>query len=389
MIDIILVINSGSSSIKFSIFESDLELKLLYRGQINICESASDFQVNNSNEETVLKQTIISTKYEILFSTILNWIDKLPKEYALLAVGHRVVHGGKIFTSPVFITAQIIDQLESLVPLAPLHQGHNLNAIKIINKLYPDVLQIASFDTTFHLTMNKLAKQYAIPTYLTEDGIVKYGFHGISYEYIASKLTQYIGDAADKKVIVAHLGSGASLCAMFNKKSITTTMGFSTLDGLVMNTRPGNIDAGILLYLIQFKQFSFSQLESLLYKESGLLGISGISKNMKELVASNDPKAINAVELFCYRVAMEIGSLCMALSGCDSIIFTAGIGENIPVIRQKICEYLKWLNAEIDKTANDKNSPLISTKDSKIKIGIIPTNEEYMIAKHVLSLLAK
>jgi acetate kinase len=282
------------------------------------------------------------------------------------------------------ITGKILKKIESLTPLAPLHQPHNLEAIKIIQSLYPKLPQIACFDTAFHCTQNKLATLYAIPRRLTQEGIIRYGFHGISYEYIASVLPKYIKNKANKKVIVAHLGNGSSMCAMKNRLSVATSMGFTALEGLMMGTRCGTIDPGIILYLLQEKNFSKEKISDLLYQESGLLGVSGISSDMRELQSSIHPNAIEALDLFCYRAARELSALCADLQGCDVIIFTAGIGENSAIIRKKICDKLKWLGILLDKKSNNNNEIIISQNKSKVLVAVIPTNEEYKIAQHTV-----
>jgi acetate kinase len=278
-------------------------------------------------------------------------------------------------------------KMEILIPFAPYHQPQNLEAIKIIKKIYPKMAQVACFDTTFHLTQEKLATLFAISRSLTDEGVVRYGFHGISYEYIASVITQHIGDIGNKRVIVAHLGNGASMCAMHQRKSVAISMGLTPLDGLMMGTRCGRIDPGVLLYLLQEKHYTAKQLEHLLYKESGLLGVSGISNDVRELLSSEEANAKEAIDLFCYRAALEFGSLSAALKGCDAFIFTAGIGEHAPMIRKKICEQLSWLGIKIDNEANKKNSVIISEEGCSIIVSVIPTNEEYMIAKHTRTLV--
>lgn len=388
MTKVILVINAGSSSIKFSVFSYHIAgLNIIYHGEVDIRNNYSDFNVYNEMREPVSNKIINATEYSILFSNIFNWLDELSQKYTLVAVGHRVVHGGSYFTQPVFVTPEVIERMASLILLAPLHQEHNLNAIKIIARIHPTLTQIAVFDTTFHLTQPRLARLFAIPRNLTDAGVIRYGFHGISYEYIASVISDKIGDIGSKKVIVAHLGSGASMCAMYNRKSVATSMGFTALDGLMMGTRCGSIDPGAILYLIQQQHYSVDKMLRLLYQESGLLGVSGISNNMQELLGSENPTAFEAIELFCYRAALEFGSLSIALGGCDAIVFTAGIGEHVPQIRQKICVYLEYLGVRLDFSANTKNEVIISTQDSTIMVAVIPTNEEYMIASHVCSLI--
>lgn len=383
----ILVINSGSSSIKFSIYASSVDLNLFYHGTIDISHQESILSIINDKHEQILSNTIPSIVYSDLFKNIFDWFYSLPTKYTLDAVGHRVVHGGTNFVGPVIITPAIIQQIAELIPLAPLHQEHNLNAIKIVASLYPELTQIACFDTMFHRTMPPLAKLFALPRGLTETGIIRYGFHGISYEYIASIISDKVGEVGNKRVIVAHLGNGASMCAMHKRQSVATSMGFTALDGLMMGTRCGNVDPGAILYLIQDKQYTADQLLNILYQESGLLGVSGISSDMRELLISNNLHATEAIDLFCYRAALEIGSLSMALGGIDALIFTAGVGENAMQIRQKICTYLHWQGALLDELANTDNATIISAKDSSILIGVIPTNEELMIARHTQALI--
>lgn len=386
MNEVILVINAGSSSIKFSLFASD-DLNLIYRGAIDIHDSYSNFSIFNAKHEEILKQKISSIQYVELFACVFTWLHDFPDSYQLVAVGHRVVHGGTKLTTPTIINSEIIRQIEELVPLAPLHQEHNLDAIRIIAKLYPNLTQVACFDTSFHQTQNHLAKLFAIPRKLTTTGLVRYGFHGISYEYIASIITDKIGHIGKKRVIVAHLGNGASMCAMHDGKSIATSMGFTALDGLMMGSRCGHIDPGIILYLFQEKNYTVKEVSHLLYQESGLLGVSGISHDVRELLASDNPHAIEAIDLFCYRAALEFGSLSVALGGCDALVFTAGIGEHAAPIRQKICAYLDFYGIELDEAANIANSTVISTTSSPTLVGVLPTNEEYMLAKHTQSMI--
>jgi acetate kinase len=302
----------------------------------------------------------------------------------LKAVGHRVVHGGTYFSHPSLVTDKVIKEITQLIPFAPYHEPQSLEAIKNIQTIYPDMPQVVCFDTTFHRTQEKLATLFAIPRKLTNEGLVRYGFHGISYEYIASVITQQIGDVGNKRVIVAHLGNGASMCAMHQRKSVATSMGLTALDGLMMGARCGSIDPGLILYLLQEKKYSVEQVATTLYQESGLLGVSGISSDMRKLQSSTEPNAIEAVDLFCYFAARELGALCAQLQGCDAIIFTAGIGERSAIVRKKICERLKWLGVVLNEKANNSDALVISEKQSEISVGVIPTNEEYMIAKHTM-----
>lgn len=387
---VILVINAGSSSIKFSLFNASNNLDLVFHGNISISKTSSNFIVFDLNNTELLNKNTHHTEYQYLFVSIFDWINSnLPKEDILVAIGHRVVHGGTNLLAPITITVNTIEQIRELIPLAPLHQGHNLNAIEIIANLYPELTQIACFDTSFHHTQNKLSKLFAIPKELTDSGIIRYGFHGISYEYIASTIVNIIGDVGNQRVIVAHLGNGASMCGIYQRKSVATSMGFTALDGLMMGSRCGRIDPGVILYLMEEKQYSIQQVLHLLYLESGLLGVSGISNDVKTLLESDNVNAIDAINLFCYRAALELGSLSVALGGCDALIFTAGIGEHSPVIRDKICSYLHFWGIELDDDCNTKNKTIISSPKSKILVAMIPTNEEFMIARHVQNILKK
>lgn len=384
--EIMLIINAGSSSIKFSLYLCTT-LSLLYHGEIEILSQQSILTVYDEHHLHVVKKTIPTTEHESALNSLFDWLKQLPSSLTLKAVGHRVVHGGTYFTRPSLISTDTIDKIASLIPLAPIHQPHNLAAITTIKTLYPTLLQIACFDTTFHLTQPRLATLFAIPQKLTAENIIRYGFHGLSYEYIASVLPNHLCNKADGKIIVAHLGHGASMCAMQKRKSIATSMGFTALDGLMMGTRCGTIDPGVILYLLQEKKLTIEQVNHLLYKESGLLGVSGISSDMRELQCNTDPNAIEAVELFCYTVVKELGALSALLQGVDAIVFTAGIGENSAIIRQKICEQLKWLGVVLDTKANANHASIISQDCSNIVVSVIPTNEEYMIAKHILKFL--
>lgn len=382
MIKTILVINAGSATIKFSLYQDDLSL--IYKGIIKIKALSAEFKIYDHKNILTIQKTIATNDYEKLFKQIFIWMNGLDEAYILSAIGHRVVHGGLFFKQATIINAEVLTKIESLIPLAPLHQGHNINAIKIINNLYPELAQIACFDTAFHHQQNYLAKLYALPQNLTTSGIIRYGFHGLSYEYIVSQIKNQIG--AVNKVIVAHLGSGASMCALDHGTSVASSMGFSALDGLMMGTRCGNIDPGIILYLLNERNYSPSQISNLLYQQSGLLGVSGLSADMEELLLNDQPSAIEAIELFCYRAALELGSLAITLAGVEAIIFTAGIGEHSAVIRKKICAYLIHWGVKLNEMANNNHATIISTIASSIIIGVISTNEEAVIAAKVLSL---
>lgn len=356
MNEAILAINSGSSNIKFSLFAAQQDFTLLHHGETDGLKALFD------------------------------WLNNLSSSLKIKVVGHRIVHGGTFFFQPTLITDEVMRKMQSLIPLAPLHQPHNLESIEIIRKLYPMLPQVACFDTAFHHTQEKLARLFAIPKELTDAGIIRYGFHGLSYEYIASIITDHLGEIGNQRVIVAHLGNGASMCALRERKSVATSMGFTALDGLMMGTRCGRIDPGVLLYLMEEKHYGTKQLKQLLYHESGLLGVSGISSDMRILLASQEADAQEAIELFCYRAATEFGALFAALNGCDALVFTAGIGEHNAIIRKKICAKLTAFGVKTNDQANENNLTIVSDKDSKIVVSIIPTNEELMLAKHAFYL---
>ncbi|MCC2645023.1 MAG: ackA [Burkholderiales bacterium] len=384
---IILTINAGSSSIKFSVYANTPNLNLIYHGICEVGAKISRIKVIDENNICNRDQTIESNCYSDLLMCIFKWLNELSEKYVLSMVSHRIVHGGKNFLKPTIITPSVIKQISALIPLAPLHQNYSLNAIEITTNLHPNIPQIACFDTSFHQTQDHLAKLFALPKELTDDNIIHYGFHGISYEYIASILHSKIGILNSERVIAAHLGSGASMCALHNGKSIATSMGFTALDGLMMGSRCGRLDPGVILYLLQEKNYSVDKLQHLLYYESGLLGVSGISKDLRELFKNNSLQASEAIELFCYRAALEFGSLYVALGGCNALVFSAGIGENMPQVRQKICDYLYCFGIELDKSLNKNNETVISSKNSKILVSVIPTNEEYILAKHAQYLI--
>jgi acetate kinase len=316
-----------------------------------------------------------------------TWLKSMYGDGQIIGVGHRVVHGGAKFTGPTVVTPQVIAELRRLTPLAPLHQPYNLAAIEAIAEQLPGVPQVACFDTSFHRGQPPVAELIPLPRELRRGGVQRYGFHGLSYEYIASVLTQIAPEIARGRVIVAHLGSGASLCALQDRKSIDCTFSFTALDGLCMGTRPGSIDPGVILYLLQTLNLSAKEIETILYKKSGLLGISGISNDMRELEGSSEPAARLALDYFVYRAAKEIGAMAAVLGGIDGLIFTAGIGENSAEMRHRICEASAWLGVELDAEANARKGPRISTPRSKVSTWVIPTNEELMIARHTGELL--
>ena len=390
MNDGILVINSGSSSIKFALFEAASPSAAALQGAITSLDGRPAFSARDRAGNALageLNAAGMSPPAAMTHESALAWLfDWLSVQAGgrLIGAGHRVVHGGEHFAEPVLIDAGVLAQLESLVPLAPLHQPHNLAAIRALMSLQPALPQVACFDTAFHRTQDALAQHFALPRELTAGGIRRYGFHGLSYEYIAGVLAQYVGARADGKVIVAHLGNGASLCAMRNRKSIATTMGFTPLDGLMMGTRSGAIDPGVLFYLMREKGMSPEQVEDLLYRRSGLLGVSAVSSDMRELLASSAPAAQEAVALFCYRAVRETGSLIAALGGLDALVFTAGIGERAHEIRARICEGLSWMGVALDDGANRTHQTTISKAQSRVTVSVIPANEEAVIARHTV-----
>ena len=383
----ILVINCGSSSIKFSLFSYiDNELILKQEGKLDNLGANTVFKNQSSEHIQFIEVPELSNHHDAL-SFLLNWLEEKTEHHNSLIIGHRVVHGGNKFRAPVLITDNIITELEKLISLAPLHQAHNLTAIKFFRNTDKNIKQVACFDTAFHAQHTKPVNQYAIPDEYYDAGIHRYGFHGLSYEYIVEQLSERDPILLKGKIIAAHLGNGASLCAINNGISIDSSMGFSALDGLMMGTRCGSIDPGVILYLSGERQMDNQQITDLLYKKSGLLGVSNISYNMKDLINSQSEKAIKAINLYIYRITKEIGALVSILKGLDGLIFTGGIGENEAVIREKVCAELNWLDLEINEQLNQKHNEIISTLASKIKVYVLNTNEELMIAKHSIQLV--
>jgi len=386
----LLVINAGSSSIKFTVYQKDVSTGQLVTdaaGQIDGIGSQPGFTVRSAEGVLLIERMLSDDEthnHTEAINIILSWLWEYFGNGTLLAVGHRVVHGGQTYSAPVLIDATVLAKLETLIPLAPLHQQHNLATIRVLLESMPSLPQVACFDTAFHRTQPDVAQRFAIPRRFTHEGIRHYGFHGLSYEYIASILPTLEPTLADARIIIAHLGSGASLCALHKGRSIATTMGFSPLDGLVMGTRCGNIDPGVLIYLMDCHNMDARALEQLLYYESGLLGVSGISNDMRTLLASDDPRAQEAIELFVYRAGREIGSLASALGGLDAVLFTGGIGEHSAAIRAKVCRQAAWLGLELDDSANAATATRISKPDSRLSAWIVPTDENLMIAHHTL-----
>jgi acetate kinase len=389
---LVLVVNAGSSSLKFSVFRADdaATLQLAERGQIDGIGTRPRLCVTDATGSVVVERDFAVAEVRGVKDAIRlagAWLHERFQHEPLLAVGHRVVHGGAQFSHPLLIDAEVFAALEQLIPLAPLHQPHNLAAIRAVREAQPQVPQVACFDTAFHRTHPQLADLYALPWEYYESGVRRYGFHGLSYEYIAAMLPQVAPGISDGRVIVAHLGSGASLCALRAGKSVDSTMGFSPLDGVPMGTRPGALDPGVLLHLINQRGLSGVDLEKLLYRESGLLGLSGISNDMRVLLESQEPRAQLAVAYFVHYTVKQIGALAAVLGGVDGLVFTAGIGERSSAIRARILQACAWLGVSLDTAANARGGPRISTEGSAIPVWVIPTDEELMIARHTLLLI--
>lgn len=392
-----LIINAGSSSLKFALFALPLTegAMPLFRGQIDGIGAQAQFKIKNADDQICLDTSIptglhsdLESQHQCALDALLAWLD--AQAISLAAVGHRVVHGGSQFSAPVRLTPNVIAELDALTPLAPLHQSHNLRPAKTLARSNPELPQVACFDTAFHHDQGWLAESFALPRKLTEEGVKRYGFHGSSYEFVTRQLPAVLGkDIARGSVVIAHLGNGASMAAVRDGKGVASSMGFTALDGLMMGTRTGNIDPGVLLYLMDRHGYGAKELTQLLYKESGLLGVSGISQDMRTLEASDAPEAAQAIELFCYRAAREIGSLMMAAGGLDALVFTGGIGENSNTVRSKVVAYLGWMGASLDAVANNQRGRAlrIEAEDSKVAVAVIPTNEEWMIAHHTANLL--
>jgi acetate kinase len=387
--DTILVVNAGSSSVKFQVFaraEGD-ELKRLIKGQMDGVGSLPRLRAYAADSASLVDQKFAPDKVaDLPTATAGAWLQE-TQAIAPVAVGHRVVHGGPKYDRAILIDDQVLRELEAFSPLAPLHQPNNLAPIRSIRARFPQLPQVACFDTAFHRGHSTVADHFGIPEHFYGEGVRRYGFHGLSYEYVAGRLREVAPKIAAKRVIVAHLGSGASMCALSGGRSIESTMGFTALDGLPMGTRPGQIDPGVLLYLIQQKGMEPAAVESLLYRESGLKGLSGISNDMRELEASTDPRAKLAIDYFVYRIGLHAGMLAAALGGLDAFVFTAGIGENSVSLRARVTETLRWLSAELDSSANAAAKSRISTPKSRIALHVVPTDEEMMIARHTLGII--
>jgi len=389
--DVILVINAGSSSVKFSVFGvSGAEPSHICTGNFEEIDTTPHLRIRNAGGEALAEERWSAGEplgHEGAIAFLFEWLHSHAAGYRAIGVGHRFVHGGTRYATAVCVDDEVIANLEALVPLAPLHQQHHLSALRAIAERYPALPQVACFDTAFHHGQPAIATQFALPRDITQQGVRRYGFHGLSYEYIASAMSRYDERAAHGKTVVLHLGNGASMAALDQGRSVASTMGFTALEGLPMGTRTGSLDPGVLLWLMDEHKMDARAIENLLYRRSGLLGVSGISSDMRTLLESDDPAAANAVDLFCYRISREIGSLAAALGGLDAIVFTGGIGERAPPVRERVCRAAAWLGVSLDAAANGRNGPRISTAGSTVAAWVIPTNEEVMIAQHTLERL--
>jgi acetate kinase len=391
MPEAIAVLNAGSSSIKFSLFiqrGDDLEPDL--RGQIEGVYTSPRFAAKDPSGKVVSEKAWgegVRLGHDGALDHLIGFLRGELSDHSLVGIGHRVVHGGMEFTQPVRLDAATLKALEKFIPLAPLHQPHNLTPIRVLLERAPQVPQVACFDTSFHRSNPPVSQLYALPAEYAEAGVRRYGFHGLSYEFIASALPDYDARAAAGRTVVLHLGNGASMCALENGVGVASTMGFTAVEGLPMGTRCGSIDPGVILYLMDQRGMDARAIEKLIYNQSGLLGVSGISSDMRTLLASEDPRAKLALDIFVYRIRRELGSLAAALGGLDAIVFTAGIGEKAAPIRERVCRDAAWLGVELDPAANETHGPRISTARSRTSAWVIPTNEELMIARQTRRLL--
>ena len=391
MTGLVLAINAGSSSLKFALFPTDSPGPAAARGEITELATAPRLLAHDPAKTVLVDRRWpagLADPFGTALDALLGFADSHLDGHLLAAIGHRIVHGGADHVTPALITSELLAELEALTPLDPLHMPHSLAPVRAVAAARPELKQVACFDTAFHHTMPPLARLVAVPHAWAAKGVRRYGFHGLSYEFIARQLAQCAPSLAHGRMVVAHLGSGASLCALRGGASIATTMGFSALDGLVMATRCGSLDPGVVLYLLR-QGLSASDVEDLLYRQSGLLGVSGISGDLRELLASDDPRAREAVELFTYRIATETGGLVSALGGLDGLVFTAGIGEHSAAIRSAVCDRLAWLGIALDPAANAGQPGRISSPGSAVEVWVISTDEESVIAGHTRGVVGK
>ena len=382
-----LVLNAGSSSLKFAVYPEQRDAPPLLRGKIEGIGNRPRMSARDAKGTSVKQADLIQLNpnavHDELIPLLIDWLNARKGGVTITAAGHRVVHGGQFHTGPALVSETLLNELDYLARLAPLHQPHNLAAIRCIAATSPDMPQIACFDTSFHRTQDRLAQLFALPRALSDEGILRYGFHGLSYDYITSTLPAHLGDRADGRIIVAHLGNGASMCALKRRRSVATSMGFTALEGLMMGRRCGALDPGVVLYLLEQKGMTVSEVTKLLYKKSGLLGVSDISNDMSILETSDASEAREAIELFCYRAAGELASLVTSIGGLDALIFTAGIGENSALIRSLIVKRLSWMGIELDAKANEQSATHIASSNSAVDVLVIATDEESVIARAV------
>ncbi|THF60207.1 acetate/propionate family kinase [Pseudothauera rhizosphaerae] len=389
----VLVLNAGSSSLKFALFAAEPQLAdtPALSGQVEGIGATPELTARDASgerfQEPVTTAGGQTEQHRDSLTHLFRWLTAHNPDLEIVAAGHRVVHGGERYSAPVRLTEAVLQELDHFVPLAPLHQPHNLRAVRAVAALLPEIPQVGCFDTAFHRTQPPLAQAFALPRALSAEGVKRYGFHGLSYDYVARSLPGVIGERAHGAVVIAHLGNGSSMCALRDGKSVATTMGFTAVEGLVMGTRSGSLDPGVLLYLMDQKGMDAKALTRLVYKESGLLGVSGISQDMRTLLASAAPEAREAVDLYCYRIARELGSLAAAAGGLDALVFTGGIGEHAAPVREKVAELSAWLGVKIDPAANAAHTTRIDSADSKVAVAVMPTNEEGMIARYTVELL--
>jgi acetate kinase len=387
---VVFVLNAGSSSIKFAVYSADgQQLDRVARGEIEAITAAPRFHAQDAagtEIDTKLWPDGATPSIPRQIAALIDWIEHRLGHGKLVAAGHRVVLGGLEHTAPALVDAALLERLRALVPLAPVHQPRNLEPIEVLARLHPKLKQVACFDTAFHRTMPEIAQLYGLPRKLTAEGARRYGFHGLSYEYIARVLPGIDKRAAIGRTVVAHLGSGASMCALVGGRSVATTMGFSPLSGMVMGTRPGELDPGVVLWLMQAKGMNLDEVETMLYHDCGLKGVSGLSGDVRDLLASHDPQAKLAIDLFVYRLCWELGALAAAAGGLDALVFTAGIGEHAWPVREAVCRRATWLGIELDESANRSGKQRISTAASPVSVFVIPTDEELMIATHTLAI---
>ena len=394
MADAIAVLNAGSSSVKFSLFTDDAgTLDLVARGQAEALFTSPRFTAKDGEGRVVAGKAWgdgVVLGHAGALDHLMGFVRERLAGHRLVGVGHRVVHGGLEYAAPARVDAALVERLEKYVPLAPLHQPHNLAPIRLLLDRAPDLPQVVCFDTAFHRGQPPVAQAFALPKSVTDRGVIRYGFHGLSYDYVASALPAHDARAAAGKCVVLHLGNGSSMCAIAGGRSVASTMGFTAADGLMMGTRCGSLDPGVVLYLMDELRMDARAIERMIYQESGLLGVSGISSDMRTLEASDAPGAAAAIDLYAYRIGRELGSLAAALGGLDAIVFTAGIGENSRALRARVCRDAAWLGVELDPAANDaaEGAARISTTSCRTAAWVIPTNEELMIARHARALLA-